>query len=207
MCLIIVQPMESPQIPNYILRNAWAENDDGAGYMFAVDGQLIIRKPFHSFRAFRRAYRADYAAHGNVAPFILHFRIATHGKLDKAGTHPHRVNGDLGLAHNGILSFLHPAKHESDTALFVRAVLAHRSTADILSADYLASLEMLIGAGNKLAFLSATGEIAIVNEEAGFWDNGLWYSNSSAWYRSVAYGQMPYESSADDSFYAYLNRH
>jgi hypothetical protein len=38
-------------------------------------------------------------------------------------------------------------------------------------------IQSYIGAGSKLAFLDTANSITIINESAGVWDEGIWYSN------------------------------
>jgi hypothetical protein len=50
-----------------------------------------------------------------------------------------------------------------------------------------AMLQQFIGVGNKLIFLDNVGDFEIVNESAGTWDGGNWFSNSSYKERGVRY--------------------
>jgi hypothetical protein len=51
-------------------------------------------------------------------PRVLHFRLATHGGVSKANTHPFRVGGHGLLMHNGIFGG-YGGKWKSDTADFI----------------------------------------------------------------------------------------
>ena len=88
-------------------------------------------------------------------------------------------NNNVVFAHNGML-FSHesPIPTESDTRFFARTVLAHRAADQIMGKPFQGFLAHLIGGGNKLAFLDATGDISIVNSEYGVWQEGVWYSNT-----------------------------
>jgi hypothetical protein len=46
-------------------------------------------------------------------------------------------------------------------------------------------IQQYIGSGSKLAFLNTKGEINIINDKAGVWDDGVWYSNSG--YKATSY--------------------
>ena len=50
-------------------------------------------------------------------------------------------------------------------------------------------LEYSIGDRNKFVFLDITGQFHILNERAGRWDNGIWYSNDS--YKRDIYSNYP----------------
>jgi hypothetical protein len=49
----------------------------------------------------------------------------------------------------------------------------------------IAMIKEYIGNGSKLAFLNTKHEITIINESAGVWDDGVWYSNSG--YKATKY--------------------
>lgn len=178
MCLIINQPAGSEPIERETFRLAWMENADGAGYMFAHAGKVVIRKPFFKLRHLIRAYTADHARYGNASDFVVHFRWATHGSKTSGNTHPHVVIPDtVAVAHNGVFKIDIP-KHcdMSDTVAFVQQKLAPLPWHVLMDehfADYLAGE---IG-GNKLVLLDAEGTTSIVNETCGEWQGGMWYSN------------------------------
>jgi len=178
MCLLIIQP-PSTRIPENHLRNGWKANPDGTGYAYAVNGKLVVRKAFRTYAHFALAYSRDYIAHPK-APFLIHFRFSTHGGTGAENVHPFLLcGGNVVFAHNGML-FSHesPIPTESDTRFFARTVLAHRAADQIMGKPFQGFLAHLIGGGNKLAFLDATGDISIVNSEYGVWQEGVWYSNT-----------------------------
>jgi hypothetical protein len=175
MCIIIAQEIGAKELTDDNLLDAWIDNPDGAGYAFVARDGIVLRKPFFDFDEFVAAYRGEFERHNTTSPFLLHFRIATSGKHDELNTHPHFVNPDLVVAHNGIFSFLPGNGTESDTVHFIKFVLSHRTTPDILSAPFVEHLEHHIGV-NKLAFLSENEGLTIVNEGMGRWDKGNWYS-------------------------------
>lgn len=181
MCLIILNP-SGEKLPQSALENGWHDNPHGAGYMFVAGGKLVIRKPYHKLKLLLADLRADHAAHGASSPFVVHFRFATHGEKTAENCHPHPVcGGQIGLVHNGILrDFLPPFMSDhSDTVHFCRTVLAYRSAVHVIDETFRKILAEMIGTTNKFVLLIETGEVSIVNESAGTWDNGNWYSNDS----------------------------
>jgi hypothetical protein len=180
MCLIIAQERGSKTLDDSALREAWQQNPHGAGYMFAFDDEIIIRKPFWKLKELLQAYHADHKQFGRFSPFVIHFRWATHGKQCKVNTHPHRLdNGRVALVHNGILPFDPPTQSNiSDTVYFCRTVLAQRPPEQLVSPAFAAILKDMIGC-NKLVLLDDAGTMSIVNESLGHWDGSDWFSNYS----------------------------
>jgi hypothetical protein len=54
MCIIAFKPRKV-HITRRILKNCWDGNDDGAGFMWAEDDELHIRKGYMTFKSFYRA--------------------------------------------------------------------------------------------------------------------------------------------------------
>lgn len=191
MCLIVYQPAGTPQLDKAVFRNAWRTNKDGAGYMFAVDGKLIIRKPFWGVKKLWKSYRKDHAAYGTLSDFVIHFRYSTHGKIDGVNTHPHSLDdGNAALVHNGMLwEFEGTDGAISDTVNFCRTVLAYRPAAQLTSGKFSLFLEPLIGSTNKIVIMDSTGRVQIINESFGVWDGSIWYSNDG--YKEPAYRPVP----------------
>jgi len=180
MCIMIVQPKGVGKIPDATLRNCWRGNHDGAGYMFATGGKLIVRKPFFRLRGLLQAYGADYAVYGGLSPFVLHFRWATHGSRTTSNTHPHDVIPDtVALVHNGILPAAIPVGEDiSDTVWFIREYLSGLPVDKLMSRRWKYKLGKVIGPSNKFAMMDYRGRVSIVNQNMGEWDSGVWYSNS-----------------------------
>jgi hypothetical protein len=84
------------------------------------------------------------------------------------------------MIHNGILDIDVPkGSTKSDTVLFVEQYLQPLSEDFMKDKNVLTLLEHIIGSTNKFCFLNNKGEFAIVNEKAGDWEDGVWYSNTS----------------------------
>lgn len=183
MCLLILQQVGARTLPEKHMRAAWARNHDGSGYAFVADGKLVICKPYWKLRDLIRDYRADHKKWGASSPFIVHFRWTTHGENTKANCHPFSLcGGRIAMGHNGVLHGFDPvSRHESDTSWFARTMMAHRSADQVMSSRFCASVEKIIGDGNKLAFIRDDGTWRIVNEDAGEWntEHDTWYSNDS----------------------------
>jgi hypothetical protein len=175
MCIAIYKP-EGKIIPYNTLKECYDANPDGAGFMYAENKVLHIEKGFFSLKEFYQSYvkHQDKQA-------VLHFRIKTHGKIDKTNCHPFAINNSLGFVHNGVISGFGDTDH-SDTIGFNNKVLqplVHKWGNLALFQDPMKDLiESRIGY-SKLIFLDRHGNHNILNEQKGVWDDGVWYSNTS----------------------------
>lgn len=176
MCIIAVIPSDKT-ITKETLSRCWQNNPHGGGFMYTDGKKVCIEKEMQSFK---RYYKRFLNARNNNArsTFVVHFRISTHGKINETNCHPFSVNDKLAFAHNGIIYSVPNSPDYSDTVMFNNTILK------VLPANFLtndAILEMIrtyIGTGSKLAFLDARNNVTIINEKAGIWDDGIWYSNS-----------------------------
>lgn len=176
MCLAIYKPAGMFVKEEY-LRNGFANHSDGAGIAWSEGGKLHIKKGI---------FNADEVVelYNQVKDFhcLIHFRKATHGKVDEANCHPFLFNdGKLALIHNGVLPIECTIEGMSDTAHYVKLViepLIKRYNIPINDGclNYLISTS--IGTG-KMAIMTETGDTYVINPEKGEWDTGVWYSNTS----------------------------
>lgn len=173
MCLLIAKPLDV-SIEKRCLRNGFRENPHGAGFVYAKNGKLILKKGFNSFSSFWKEYRLVMKY-----PAIIHFRFASVGPKIPDNCHPFFIDENLAFAHNGTLRSIKTEGDLSDTRQFGKDVLSVLREQD---ADFLHQmhfrwlLEEAIGA-SKMAFIDNTGEITILNEHRGEKYKGAWYSN------------------------------
>lgn len=201
MCLAVYKP--SGTLPDW---EAYAEgfrsNSHGAGFAVVDGGNLIIRKGFFTFDAFREA----------LLPFAnlqaaVHFRLATHGNKDGDNCHPFVVADGLSLIHNGILDIdCNQDKSKSDTWHYAKLILqpmAERDPDFFMRPEVVFLGESAIR-GSKFVFLRADGEFSIWNEGSGHWRGDCWWSNSSYeqtrwWERPIrGFDDSPKEEEQDD---------
>ena len=191
MCIIAAKPAGIAMPSTETIDNMWFRNHDGAGFMYASGGNVHIEKGFMKLEDFKNALERVSKAHDLTAtPMVMHFRIATHGGVLPANTHPFPVttsvgilqklvcNTKLGVAHNGIISGVTPRKGISDTMEYIASQLGllYKAVPEFYKNSNL--MEMIDNAiGSKLAFLTSEGQIHTVGhfEE----DNGILYSNTS----------------------------
>jgi len=163
-----------------ILIHAFEQNDDGAGFAYAKNNRLIVRKGFTNFKSFWNAF--NQVQQDN--PAVIHFRRASSGSKNAENCHPFAINKNVCVAHNGVLEDWIPTKENdrSDTRWFVQVILQpmlKELPEAYLSTTFQFLLEKAIGNGNKLIFLDSKGQHAIIRKHAGVTVKGCWFSNES----------------------------
>lgn len=146
MCVIICKPKGAAMPSQDTLLACWMENPHGAGYAICRAGETAteLHKGFMDY--YDLCYSLDAE---NIQPddlVILHFRIATAGKIDGPTCHPFPVSdsvkalraldlySDRIVAHNGIIDN-NPPELLSDTQKFILQVLSKMSDFTHLDID------------------------------------------------------------------------
>ena len=175
MCIAIVIP-EGATVNKDYLHNGWCANSDGGGFAYVRKGKVKIVKSLMKWKTWEDAYYTAREANPD-SPFLVHFRIRSAGSNTADNTHPYPLKTGA-VIHNGTLtgSGADWYRGPSDTAKFVEKFGEHLTYDNVLSKKL--AMEAAIGY-NKLAFLFNNGKFVIVNEDAGHWDAGVWYSNGS----------------------------
>jgi|GEM_PF-2701268 len=192
MCIIAVLP-KGKTISRDEFAACWDRNHDGGGIMYAVRGRVQTHKGFATESAMWAAYQKIRSSHkGTIA---LHFRIATSGGINEKMCHPFTV-GEYAVMHNGVLSGL-GAERRSDTCVLAQDVLGKLPDGWAVNRGTLRLLECYMRSErSKLVVMRPNGEAVIVNESAGQWDKGRWFSNDSyrppmrsTWRRETLWGE------------------
>lgn len=192
MCLAILKT-RTAVVPEEILWHGWNENPDGAGFAWPHNGKIEIVKGLMSFDEFWEAYEPVSRLE---LPVMVHFRVATHGPVIRALTHPFRIGRrELAMIHNGTIGGLPLFWKESDTLVFARKKLPRTTRRYPMLPRTLKRLGMRIG-WSRMVFLDGAGRWQIANEHKGFWDDGVWYSNGSA-HRSLEWHNANQEGESD----------
>ena len=190
MCLLIVQPKQK-QVNDDYLSNANDNNPDGIGYAYTT-GRKIVTKKYRNYNKFLKSYKKDVKVYSN-SPFIIHFRLATHGEHSGViNVHPFKVSDDLVFAHNGIIDVPDHSKY-SDTQVFNNTILKKLENSFLNSKALILLIKGFIGT-SKLGFLDVNGNTTIINKNLGNSEDGIWYSNTGH-KRSVTYGGYNYINS------------
>jgi len=178
MCIVILKDKHG-EVSKDHLQNSFDNNPDGAGYLFANNGLITLKKGFFKFLEFWESFSRDMIEMNNPIS-IIHFRIKTHGATNKMNCHPFLINDGLGFAHNGIIDFVNDHKKKSDTLIFRNDILNNLPEGFIFNTAIMELITEAIGT-SKLVFLNGNGDYRIVNQKMGHWSNDglVWYSNDS----------------------------
>lgn len=175
MCIIIYKK-EKALLPSYeILKKCFIKNSDGAGFCYVDNNDKIkIEKGFFDFDIFyNRLLDVQNDKH-----LLIHMRIATGGLLDKRNCHPFKINNNLCFAHNGVLDSEIAKSNQvfSDTFTFNEILKSFNFKLKELNSRYFKHLLLQQIQSNKIVFFENKKAI-ILNEELGFWEDGVWFSN------------------------------
>ena len=193
MCIAIFKPADK-NISKETLKTCFDNNDDGAGFAYINTDLCGVRrikiKKYMKFEEFYTAYeRAIKIAPDS--PFIIHFRIGTHGEKTTFNCHPFWVKKDLVFIHNGIISGVGTDKRMSDTQLFNEKILKQLPKGWERNNAICHLIQGFVGM-SKLIFLNLDGDYMIINEKQGDWVDGIWYSNTSYKPRSYSRSYSTY---------------
>jgi Glutamine amidotransferases class-II len=180
MCLIIYNPKGLPVKKQYI-RTSYQNNSDGFGVMWVEKGRVRVIQGLLSLKdIFKTIERLK------GIPHVIHMRYRTVGAISDANTHPFQIldrkmdGEDLWMMHNGTFSFIERDKTHSDTAIFaqkLKPILKDLGTNVLFDKFHPQKLAKKIGGGNKVVFMRNDGSVSILNEDSGFWEDGIWFSN------------------------------
>ena len=189
MCIICVSPENVRQPDTQTVRTMFLRNPHGAGYMYARNGRVHIRKGFMNSKAFLNALREEHFTEAD--PVVYHFRISTQAGINPQMTHPFPLSNRAehmkaldvdcrcGIAHNGIIQLTtDPSNLEySDTAMFVTEYLSRiiRHPSDLRNPRCLDFIYLL--SRSRFAIMDSKGYIATVGKFIE--EDGLLYSNNS----------------------------
>lgn len=192
MCIIAAKPAGVEMPATETIRTMWANNPDGAGFMWADGKTVHIRKGFMALEDLERSiFETARAVDLTAAPVVLHLRIRTHGKVAPECCHPFPVassmgalkkletRAPLGVAHNGIIPGADPAPGVSDTMQFIADFLAPLTKGAptwYKSPGVRRAVEA--AASSRLTILSGAGDLVTLG--TGWTDrDGVQYSNGS----------------------------
>jgi len=179
MCIAIYKPV-GKSISDEVLERCYKKNQDGCGYAHIKtyddgDKQLITYKDL-VFESWLESYREAEAENAD-SPFLIHFRIKTHGKIDIDNCHPFIIDDDHVFIHNGIISGVPNDPNKSDTRMFKNHILSTLPEGWMGHQAIKTLLEDFIGY-SKLVVMNRNGDVELYNEKKGEWFGGVWYSNT-----------------------------
>jgi glutamine amidotransferase len=180
MCIAIYKP-EEKRISEETLKECFKNNSDGCGFAYISESytghrKIKIKKSM-TFEGFLKQYRRAIKVQPD-SPFLIHFRIKTHGEISTYNCHPFRIDNEHVFIHNGILKDVTPKGKDSDTQAFNKEVLQGLPKGWMRSEAISKLIESFIST-NKIVVMNIDGDVRFYNEAAGNWKDGVWYSNTS----------------------------
>lgn len=164
------------------LTNACASNPDGFGWAVRTDDGIITGRTMDDANGIDRFL--DLRGKWMQYDATFHARITTHGETRLDNNHPHRV-GDKRtvLFHNGCLPINIPkGETRSDTRIFAEDRLTRMGLEVLDHKKRRRGLEKWMS-GSKMIVMTSRYDMRkqtyILNESAGLWDDGMWWSNTS----------------------------
>ncbi|MFE3001372.1 class II glutamine amidotransferase [Nocardia sp. NPDC059246] len=183
MCLLTFLPAGiAPDLD--ALRTGAAINDEGHGFAVVAGDRVVVGRGLDVEQVIGEF--AHVRAEHLDGPALFHSRLATHGTVSLDNCHPFRLGGDprTVLAHNGTLPRrVRPGPYDprSDTRIAAETYLPSMPFGSLDTRHGRAGLEAWLGK-SKLVILTVSPTFAerayILNEDAGIWKSGIWYSNS-----------------------------
>ena len=144
-------------------------NKDGYGVMWYEDNVVKTYKTM-SYKTFKKVLEA---IEGKTC--VAHLRHTTVGKTNIANCHPFDVPTGQ-MMHNGTIFSLNSSKNgKSDSQRLADMISeCHYESIDCIEP----MLKHVVGSTiNRLVFMEDDGNVTIINEHLGMWEEGVWYSN------------------------------
>lgn len=179
MCVAIYKPI-GLELDRETLKNCFITNPDGCGFSYIEEetGEIRIQK-FMELAPFLTAYEEKQTRYLNTSPFLVHFRIKTHGQKDLDNCHPFLIDSEHVFIHNGVIRNVPdcPDKKKSDTRMFKELFLRKLPAGWFGNTAVHDLIEEYIGSFSKLAIMNREGVVELYNESKGSWKEGVWFSN------------------------------
>lgn len=189
MCVIVIK-MAGRELPKAeYMKNCEHRNKDGIGVALhkSEASEITIKKTF------KNADELNVWLVENVRvedTCIVHFRIATHGKVDEGNRHPFPITKNkemlrqtelickLAVAHNGVISqYGHETKF-SDTQQFIIDILSDEAIKNNIENPTIQKL---------ISNYIANDRLVIMLENGKTWRWGTWHEHEGIFYSNTSY--------------------
>jgi len=198
MCIIIYDP-EGKGMPEERLREAHTANPDGWGVTwYAQNNTRWYGKSTGDYRSFN-SYRNMFL--DNATKSLIHFRTASSGGKEIDACHPLICDGLLFVQNGNYFEYSNQlwTDKRTDVQRFNDELLKNFPRAFLHIPEIRKALEDYNRNNySKMVFMDDCGNVDIINESAGEWVDGIWYSNGGIEHY-VGYGYSGgYYYNADD---------
>lgn len=205
MCVAIYKPADK-SITKEVLKNCYDNNSDGCGFAYINTDRrgkrrLKIKKTL-SFKTFWDQYSKAVSLAPD-SPFIIHFRIKTHGPINIENCHPFRIDKNHVFIHNGTIKGMTSDKDRSDTNRFNIDYLRKLPKGWWDNEGIINMISHIIDYG-KVVLMNIDGDVQICNEKKGDWVDGVWFSNTS--YKKTPSNTSSFNSRSTTSYSGYSGR-
>lgn len=190
MCVALIKKSGVDLPSEDILRICFKNNPHGVGFALFRNNQIYLYKGFFTFAGFMKELKNIEPT--KEEPMLIHFRVATHGKINIENCHPFPIvdkfykmlnpikvftNTDV-LVHNGKLNINITSNKFSDSMHFAKEIvgLDRKRFAGIINMAIAPTTSNT--RGSRIAILTKDGEIEKYGE-GWIEDDGIIYSNDS----------------------------
>lgn len=189
MCVALVKNKDIDLPSKDVLKVCFKNNPDGAGFAYCRDGNIVINKGFFTFEGFYKALEsANIKKHESA---LIHFRVATHGKINIENCHPFPIvdkfvkmtnpiikSNDSVMVHNGKLTIPITSSIYSDSMHFAKTLFGfdRKNNKDFI--DYIIRPTEKNKRGNRIGILNTDGSTEIYGV-GWIEEDGIMYSNDS----------------------------
>jgi len=179
MCIIIHNPNGKPLNKN-LLRVAYDNNPHGVGVMWQENNNVYTIKSICNFNDIWELTKHLYGF-----CYTMHFRWRTVGPIKEQQCHPHvvlnkeRHGMDMHMMHNGTIVNLKVSNGLSDTQVFAQRLTTsyeYKFQNIRTFLNHMHGIIPAVGTFNRFVFMNES-QVEIINESAGTWRDGIWYSN------------------------------
>jgi glutamine amidotransferase len=178
MCLALYKPA-NVSIPFEHLVAGQKANSDGCGMAWVEDGAIHTFKSME-FGPWCDKYYDVLDRCGEI-DMLIHFRITSRGATTVDMCHPFMINDNMCIIHNGTITNIKASEMkdgDSDTKVLAEQILANLPVGWEYNIAIQRLLEDYVG-WSKLVVMTNESHVYIFNEDSGYWDKGVWYSNKS----------------------------
>lgn len=173
MCVAIVVP-PGKRLSLAQIQACHYSNSDGAGMAYVKGKTVKIVKGLFKPEDFYARY-IDIAEKYGGRAMLVHFRIATMGRVSDSNCHPFPISGGA-MIHNGSLWTGPRDNQKSDTAEF--AQMFGKQLKEKTVKHHLPDIDKIVSY-NKLAMLYGSGNTYITNANSWHEREGIMFSNLS----------------------------
>ena len=179
MCVIIHKP-KNIDISQDILKKCWKANPHGVGFMYVTPGGFLhIEKGLMTLDSFIKKYVEHKCIKKEV---VIHFRLASAGKITPEQTHPFWVFKDqVAFVHNGHMEDYYDVfgkgPMQSDTMNFNEQILKKLPQNFLENQAIVKLLSNYLGS-SIMVFMDNLGKVKIIgNNNVSFFHQNCWFSN------------------------------